>query len=201
MPSSRFWLRYTTPAEDSGGGQPDQPAPPAPAPDTSQQPDGPPAEDKQQTFDAEYVAGLRKENAKYRTLAKENAAAAAKLAEIEEASKTEAQKQAEQLQKLQQENAQLKADQVKAQVAEAKGVPARLLVGATREQLEASADELLAFKGQTPPPDFGAGNRGDTPNTLEALDRQIAEAQKARDVPLSLRLQKQRAALAQAVNS
>lgn len=195
----RFWIRLAVPdSEDSAGGQ-------QPATDTTPEPpaatEAPADPGKQQTFDADYVDKLRKENAKYRTQAKDNAAAAARLAEIEEANKTEAQKQAEQLQRLQQENAQLKADQVKAQVAEAKGVPARLLVGDTQEQLEASADELLAFRGQTPPPDFGAGNRGDTPNTLEALDRQIAEAQKARNVPLAVRLQKQRAALVQAVNA
>lgn len=193
-----FWLRFVVPVEEGTGGQQPTDSPPDP-PAT----DEPPADEgKQKTFDADYVDKLRKENAKYRTLAKDNAAAAARLAEIEEANKTEAQKQTEQLERLQQENAALKVEQVRAQVAAAKNIPdPTLLVGSTKEELEAHADKLLAFKGQTPPPDFGAGNRGDTPNTLEALDRQIAEAQKARNVPLSLRLQKQRAALAQAVNT
>lgn len=49
------------------------------------------------TFDAEYVDRLRKEAAKYRTEAKANAEAAKRLAEIEEAQKTESQRQAERL--------------------------------------------------------------------------------------------------------
>lgn len=49
------------------------------------------------TFDEEYVKKLRAESAKYRTEAKANADAAKRLAEIEEANKTEAQKTAEAL--------------------------------------------------------------------------------------------------------
>lgn len=48
-------------------------------------------------FDAEYVEKLRKENAKYRTEAKANADAAKKLAEIEEANKSEAERLSERL--------------------------------------------------------------------------------------------------------
>lgn len=54
-----------------------------------------PVADEQQSFDAEYVAKLRKEAADYRTKAKANADAAKRLAELEEANKTEAQKIAE----------------------------------------------------------------------------------------------------------
>lgn len=49
------------------------------------------------TFDADYVEKLRKENAKYRTEAKVNADAAARLAEIEAANKTAEERAAERL--------------------------------------------------------------------------------------------------------
>lgn len=165
---------------------------PAPDPAATAPTDGQQADGKQQVFDADYVAKLRAENAKYRTQAKDNAAAAQRLAEIEEANKTEAQKQAEALQKLQQENEQLKLASLKAQVAAAKNIPdPALLVGSTAEELEAHADKLLAFKGQTPPPDFGAGNRGDAPDSAESLQARIAEAVKAGDVATSVRLKRQ----------
>ena len=137
---------------------------PAPAPAA--------AEDKKQTFDAEYVAKLRAEAAKYRTDAKANAEAAKRLAEIEEANKTEAQKQAEALQRLQQENEALKLQSLTAQVAAEKGVPAELLTGSTREEIEARADALLTFRGEQKqtPPDFGAGQRG-TETGIKQLSR------------------------------
>lgn len=50
-------------------------------------------------YDAEYVARLRREAARYRTEAKANAEAARRLAEIEEAQKVEAEKVAERLAK------------------------------------------------------------------------------------------------------
>ncbi len=154
--------------------------------------DGQQADGKQQTFDAEYVGKLRAENAKYRKAAKDNADAAERLAAIEEANKTEAQKQAEQLDRLQQENSQLKLESLRAQVAAAKNIPdPALLVGTTLEELEAHADKLLAFKGQTPPPDFGAGNRGDAPDTAESLQAQIAKAVSDGDVATSVRLKRQ----------
>lgn len=61
-----------------------------------------PPEGESETFDAEYVAKLRKENAKYRTEAKSNAGAAKRLAEIEEAQKTVEEKTAERLAKAEQ---------------------------------------------------------------------------------------------------
>lgn len=166
--------------------QPPQPAPSAPTP----QPSG--EETRQQTFDADYVAKLRAESARYRTEAKANADAAKRLAEIEDAQKTEAQKAAEQLQALQQENARLQAEALKAQVAASKGVPADLLSGTTEDELNAAADRLLAFKGATPAPDFGAGNRGETLSPIDelrrALDQAIADGNVAAQVTLKRRI-------------
>ncbi len=60
----------------------------------------PPEGEEAKTFDAEYVEKLRKESAKYRTEAKANADAAKRLAEIEEAQKTEAERTADKLREL-----------------------------------------------------------------------------------------------------
>lgn len=65
--------------------------------ETTESPADTPQEGDGKTFDADYVEKLRKENAKYRTEAKANADAAKRLAEIEEAQKTEAQKAADRL--------------------------------------------------------------------------------------------------------
>ena len=62
-----------------------------------------------QTFDAEYVAKLRKENAAARLKAKENADAAKRLAEIEEASKSESEKIADRIAKAESEVASVPA--------------------------------------------------------------------------------------------
>lgn len=46
--------------------------------------------------------------------------------------------------------ASLTADKLRGEVATAKGVPAELLSGSTREELEARADALLEFRGSGP---------------------------------------------------
>lgn len=157
---------------------------PQPAPEaTTPQPSGDP---RQQTFDADYVAKLRAESAKYRTEAKANAEAAKRLAEIEDAQKTEAQKAAEQLQALQQENARLQAEALKAQVAATKGVPADLLSGATEDELNAAADRLLAFRGAPQTAEYGrTTNNPKAPKQLTKADlanmspQEIVDADKA----------------------
>lgn len=86
---------------------------------------------------------------KWEARSKENAAAAARLAEIEEASKTEAQKAAERLAALEAENAAFKQkEQVAAwaaEVSEATGVPSAALRGGTKEELAAHAETLKAL--------------------------------------------------------
>lgn len=78
--------------------------------------------------------------------AKDNADAAKRLAEIEEAQKTDAEKAAQRLSQAEEglSSATSRAD--RAEVALAKGLTlnqAKRLVGSTREELEADADELL----------------------------------------------------------
>lgn len=78
-------------------------------------------------------------------------AKAAKLAEIEEANKTEAEKTAERLAAAEKRAAELEAKALRAEVAAAKGVPFALLTGSTQEELEAAADALIAFRGEQKP--------------------------------------------------
>lgn len=83
---------------------------------------------------------------KWEARAKENTSAAQRLAEIEEASKTEEQKRAERIAALESELSTYKTrEQVatwKAEVAEATGVPVVALAGSTKEELEAHAATL-----------------------------------------------------------
>lgn len=72
---------------------------------------------------------------------------AEQLAAIEEESKTEAERQAERLAELEQENEVLRLEGLRTSVASEKQVPANLLVGSTKEELEASADALIEFRG------------------------------------------------------
>lgn len=152
-----------------------------------QPPEGEDAQNEQQTgdqndpktFDAEYVKELRKENAKYRTEAKANADAAKRLAEIEEANKTEAQR-AEDTLKQQTERAD-KAEQalLRHEVAAEKGVPAnavKFLTGSTRDEIEASADDVLtligdAAKPRTPKPNPAQREGDSTAGDKDAMAR------------------------------
>ena len=106
-------------------------------------------------MDLEAARKLRSEARNLRARLKEAEEKARRLDEIEESNKTEAQKQAEQLAKLQQENERLQSQMLKAQVAADKGVPAELLSGTTEDELVASADRLLAFRGQQAAPEYG----------------------------------------------
>lgn len=81
------------------------------------------------------------------TAAKANEDAAKRLAEIEEASKSEAERAAERLAAAEKRAADLEAKATRAEVAADKGVPANLLTGSTREELEAAADALIEFRG------------------------------------------------------
>lgn len=108
-----------------------------------------PAADEGKKFDEAYVKKLRDEAAKYRTQAKENAQAAERLAEIEEAQKSEAQRQAEALEAAQTELASYKErEQVRAwteEVSKESGVPASALRGGSLEEIQAHADELKSL--------------------------------------------------------
>jgi len=115
---------------------------------------------------------LKRERAKHADYS-ELKAKAARLDEIEAASKSELEKAVERAEKAEQALADIKAAAevaaLRAEVAKEKGVDAELLRGTTREELEEHADAIKAFAGNAPRfgsvPDFGeakppAGKKG-----------------------------------------
>ena len=167
----------------------------------AQEPTSTPANDQPTTpkADTDWVAEARKWEAR----AKENAAkakaneqAAARLAELEEAQKTEAQKLADRLAAA--EKKALEAE--RRAFAKDKDVPVSLVTGTTPEEWEAAAAEALAWKdeGIKPPssaaPAVGVqGNVGrpvGTRTTQEAIDA----ASKAGNHALAISLRRQLAA-------
>ena len=123
-----------------------------------------------ESFDADYVKKLRAESAKYRTEAKANADAAKRLAEIEDANKSEQEKLQERLAAAEQREADANARLLRAEVASEKGLTAKQaarLTGTTKEELAADADEFLADLADkyvpktASPSDTGAGLKGD----------------------------------------
>lgn len=119
---------------------------------------------------AEDSTDWKSEARKWEARAKENSAAAKRLSEIDEANKTAEQKAAERIAAAEQRAAELEVKAVRAEVANAKGVPADLLTGSTQEELEASADALIAFRNEqlstkTPRPDLNQGKPGGVAGT------------------------------------
>jgi ATP-dependent Clp protease ATP-binding subunit ClpA len=88
---------------------------------------------------------------KWEAQAKANKDAADELAKIKDSQKTEAQKAADRLAALEKKAAEAEAKAIRAEVAAEKGVPVALLSGSTREDLEAAADALIAFRGEQKP--------------------------------------------------
>lgn len=126
-------------------------------------PTTPPEGAEPKTFDADYVATLRAEAAKHRTAAKANADAAAELAAIKEANKTEAQKLADELAAARKEASDAKREAFAA----TKGVPVSLVTGSTPDEWEAAVTEALAWRGEVAKPlpaapsSAGQGNVGE----------------------------------------
>lgn len=75
-------------------------------------------------------------------------AKAARLAELEDANKTEAEKVQARLDAAEKRAVELESKALRAEVAAAKGVPVALLTGSTQDELEAAADALIAFRGE-----------------------------------------------------
>lgn len=149
---------------------PTAPAAPAPAPPATD-PAAPPAPAQEPT---DWKAEARK----WEERAKTNKTAAEKLAEIEEASKTETQKAIERAEKAEKALAERDAKSALAaardEVAAATGVPAAALRGSTKEELEAHAAELAPLIA--PPEKKGAlgpyvpGEGAATSGTLGTTD-------------------------------
>lgn len=120
---------------------------------------------------------------KHEDRVKELAEKARKFDESQEANKTDLEKavsRAESAEKnlsdLEQKVAGLEAANLRAQVANEKRVPADLLTGSTKEELEAAADRLIEFRGELPkaPPADGVGDQGEEIREKELSADEIA---------------------------
>lgn len=102
----------------------------------------------QEDFDKAIQARIARERAKIPADYDDLKAKAEKFAEWENSQKSEAQRLQEERDKATADLASERAARIRAEVAATKGVPANLLSGSTQEELEASAEALIAFKGQ-----------------------------------------------------
>lgn len=101
---------------------------------------------------------LKRESAKYADY-DDLKAKAEKFAELEDKDKSEAAKLADKLTKAESKAAEAEAKALRFEVAADKGIPATLLTGLTREEMESNADALIAFKGD----EAAADGDGDEP--------------------------------------
>lgn len=113
--------------------------------------------------------------------AKDNATAAKRLAELEEAQKTEQQKSEERASAAERERDEARREALRLRVAVAKKLPPELadrLRGDSEDELVADADALVALikAGKKAPPDDDAGTR--TPEKGARKDAGVAEAAK-----------------------
>jgi predicted ribosome quality control (RQC) complex YloA/Tae2 family protein len=150
----------------------------------------------QEDFDSRIQARLDRERKKIPTDYEELKAKAQKFAEWEEANKTEAEKVQARLDVAEKRAVELESKALRAEVAAAKGVPTVLLSGSTLEELEASADALLTFRGEQKPagPSSSALARTNATQKTDDFDTAIADARAARNFPLAITLQQQKAA-------
>lgn len=172
---------------------------------TPVEPTAVPAEPQSQAPDMGTDPDWRAEAEKWKALSrkheeqsKANADKARQFDELAEAQKSEQQKLADRLADAERKAAEAELRALRADVAQAKGVPAGLLSGSSAEELEASADALLAFRGEAPkaPPVPSAAGQGKVGAPVGSgaadIDGRIAEAQKAGDVRLAMRLTNQK---------
>lgn len=128
----------------------------------------------QEDFDKAIQARIARERAKFADY-EDVKARASKLTEIEEANKTEAEKVAERLAAAEKRAVELEAKATRAEVAAAKGVPIVLLSGSTKEELEASADALIQFKGESGSTTLHVPNEGKSPTAQVDSKKQFAK--------------------------
>ncbi|MDU7429006.1 MAG: hypothetical protein E7K79_09565 [Actinomyces urogenitalis] len=119
--------------------------------------------------------------------AKANADKARAYDELQEQSKSELQKAIERAEAAEKRATAAETDSLRARIAAAKGINVGLLTGTTEDEINASADALLAWKGQASAPDNTghsaptppastsstvAGARGDTVSGPKQLSRE-----------------------------
>lgn len=152
---------------------------------TEAQQAGSAATEEAKTFDAEYVGKLRAEAAKYRTEAKANSDAAARLAEIEEANKTEMQKAIERAEAAEKSLAETAAANDRLAVIATHGIPEEfhdLVQGADKDALEASAKKIASLIATSAEPSKksrvvipGEGSSAPLPLNGDGLEQAIRE--------------------------
>lgn len=160
------YLRFVdAPSAETGGDAPAAQDTPAAA-----------AEDTAQQVDWEAEARKWKElSRKNESRMKENAEKARLYDEAQEQGKSELQKAQEAAAKAEARAAAMEAEAMRAKVAAATGVDADLLSGSSEEELRASAERLLAWRGAQVPkgaPATDAGVRGDEIRAARQLTRE-----------------------------
>jgi hypothetical protein len=105
-----------------------------------------------------------------------HAAAVKRLKEYEDRDKTETQKLAERAEAAEKRAAELETRSVRAEVAAAKGVPANLLSGSTQAELEASADALIAFRGEKSSTPLVVPKEGNSPTPQPNSDSEFVKS-------------------------
>lgn len=172
----RPYLRFVATSADTGGDA--APAPDAPVADG--------AAEKAQEIDWAAEARKWKElSRKNEARMKENAEKARLYDEAQEQGKSELQKAQEAAAKAEARAAALESKVLRAQVAAAKGVDADLLSGTSQEELEASADRLLAWRGAQIPkgaPASDAGHRGEEIRSSKQLTREDLKTMSAEQI-------------------
>ena len=161
----RPYLRFVdAPSAEAGGDATSAQEAPAAAEDTAQQ------------VDWEAEARKWKElSRKNESRMKENAEKARLYDEAQEQGKSELQKAQEAAAKAEARAAAMEAEALRAKVAAATGVDADLLSGSSEEELRASAERLLAWRGAQVPkgaPATDAGVRGDEIRAARQLTRE-----------------------------
>lgn len=162
----RPYLRFVdAPSAETSGDSPAAQAAPAAA-----------AEDTAQQVDWEAEARKWKElSRKNESRMKENAEKARLYDEAQEQGKSELQKAQEAAAKAEARAAAMEAEAMRAKVAAATGVDADLLSGSSEDELRASAERLLAWRGAQVPkgaPATDAGVRGDEIRAARQLTRE-----------------------------
>lgn len=102
---------------------------------------------------AQDATDWKAEARKWEARAKENAVKARRADELEESQKSEIQKAQERADAAERELATTKQETLRLSVAAKHGVPAHLLSGSNEDEIEASAQALIEFRGEQATPD------------------------------------------------
>lgn len=132
----------------------------------------------QEDFDKAIQARIARERAKIPADYDDLKAKATEFEQWQESQKTEAQKAADRLAAAEKQVAEYQAKATRAEVAAAKGIPLdllNLLTGSTPEELEASADALIKYRGDTGGNGLRIPSEGNSPAIQGTSEQQFAK--------------------------